>query len=65
MGDSLVALAGTALLIIAGRQSPRRWFERQGPAIKLALCLLLLYAIIVFGVYGYGYDAQQFIYNQF
>ena len=26
---------------------------------------VLIFAIIIFGVYGYGYDSQQFIYNQF
>jgi hypothetical protein len=64
-GDCLVAALGVALLIIAGREGPRRWFESRGPALKLSLCLFLLCAIIVFGVYGYGYDAKQFIYNQF
>jgi D-alanyl-lipoteichoic acid acyltransferase DltB (MBOAT superfamily) len=63
--DIAVALPAVALLVIAGRAGPRRWFESCGPAVKLALCLLLLCVIIVFGVYGYGYDAQQFIYNQF
>jgi D-alanyl-lipoteichoic acid acyltransferase DltB (MBOAT superfamily) len=64
-GDCLIAALGVALLIIAGRASPRRWFEAQSPTAKLCLCLLLLCVIIVFGVYGYGYDAKQFIYNQF
>ena len=63
--DCLVALLGVALLIIAGLKGPRRWFEARDPVVKLSLCLLLLCVIIIFGVYGYGYDAKQFIYNQF
>ena len=63
--DCLIALAGLSLLIIAGRRRPRQWFESQSPVIRLSLCLLLLCVIIVFGVYGYGYDASQFIYNRF
>jgi hypothetical protein len=31
-------------------------------AVMLAL---LLSAVLIFGRYGYGYDATQFIYNQF
>jgi D-alanyl-lipoteichoic acid acyltransferase DltB (MBOAT superfamily) len=65
LADWLVGALAVALLIIAGRPGPRRWFETRGPALKLCLCLLLLCVIIVFGVYGYGYDANQFIYNQF
>jgi D-alanyl-lipoteichoic acid acyltransferase DltB (MBOAT superfamily) len=63
--DCTVAALGTLLLIVAGRERPRRWYGSLHPAAKLLLCLLLLCGILVFGVYGYGYDANQFIYNQF
>ncbi|MCL1806919.1 MAG: MBOAT family protein [Oscillospiraceae bacterium] len=63
--DGLVALLGVLLLVIAGRERPRRWFFALHPAGRLMLCLLLLCCILVFGVYGYGYDAGQFIYTRF
>jgi D-alanyl-lipoteichoic acid acyltransferase DltB (MBOAT superfamily) len=63
--DCAVASLGVLLLIAAGRERPRRWFESLRPAVRLLLCLLLLCGILIFGVYGYGYDANQFIYNQF
>ena len=63
--DCIVAALAVALLIIAGLSRPRRWFESLKPPVRLFLCLILLCAILVFGVYGYGYDSNQFIYNQF
>jgi D-alanyl-lipoteichoic acid acyltransferase DltB (MBOAT superfamily) len=63
--DAIVAALGILLLIVSGRERPRRWFEGRSPAAKLSLCLLLLCVIIIFGVYGYGYNANQFIYNRF
>ncbi|MCL1816782.1 MAG: MBOAT family protein, partial [Clostridiales bacterium] len=63
--DCLIALLGLALLIVAGLEIPRRWFDSLSGLAKLSLCLCLLCVIIVFGVYGYGYDINQFIYNQF
>ncbi|MCL1975619.1 MAG: MBOAT family protein [Firmicutes bacterium] len=65
MQNWLVAALGVMLLIIAGHEEPRRRFESLNPVAKLSLCLLFLCVIIVFGVYGYGYDANQFIYNRF
>lgn len=35
------------------------------PALSASLCGLMLLAIVLFGTYGPGYDASQFIYNQF
>ncbi|MCL2873364.1 MAG: MBOAT family protein [Defluviitaleaceae bacterium] len=35
------------------------------PDYRCVLITLLVFAIIIFGVYGYGFDSQQFIYNQF
>jgi D-alanyl-lipoteichoic acid acyltransferase DltB (MBOAT superfamily) len=63
--DCVIAALGVLLLIVAGRERPRRRFESLSPAVKLLLCLLLLCGILIFGVYGYGYDAAQFIYSQF
>ncbi|MBQ8345723.1 MAG: MBOAT family protein [Clostridia bacterium] len=38
-------------------------YER--PVLAAVLCSGLLVAVLLFGNYGVGYDAQQFIYNQF
>ena len=35
------------------------------PALSACLCGVMLFAIVLFGAYGPGYDASQFIYNQF
>jgi len=32
---------------------------------RSVLIAILVFIIIIFGVYGYGFDSQQFIYNQF
>ena len=67
--DYLVALLSVALLIVIGsvRNSGKtRAIPRRGAAaLRYCFYLGLFFAIIVFGVYGVGYDASQFIYNQF
>ncbi len=35
------------------------------PALSACLCGVMLLAIVLLGTYGPGYDASQFIYNQF
>ena len=39
--------------------------KEQCLAVQYAVTLALLVMVIVFGVYGEGYDASQFIYFQF
>ena len=67
--DYAVAAAAVALLIIIGRVRKgggvRDRLARQKPALRCAVYIALVAAILVFGVYGTGYDAKQFIYNQF
>ena len=43
----------------------RRWIAAQGLWLRWLLCLAALFGILVFGVYGPGYDASAFIYFQF
>ena len=38
---------------------------RRPAAIRVALFALIVLLIMVFGAYGIGYDAGQFIYTQF
>ena len=58
---------------------PSKWGTKNSPAwgeaLRARLCrrpmwlavvmALMLAAVLIFGRYGYGYDATQFIYNQF
>ena len=62
--DWIVAGAGTALLIILGMQK-KDAFERLRPFVRRTAVLLLLLIVLVFGLYGFGYDINQFIYNRF
>lgn len=62
----VVAFAGVALMVIVGVVAARRGREKPLPApARYAIYFILLFAIIIFGTYGIGYDANQFIYNQF
>ncbi|GHV04811.1 alginate O-acetyltransferase [Clostridia bacterium] len=57
--DCGVVAVCIAVMIAAGRRKP------QSPAARLAACGALALAILIFGMYGLGYDASQFIYNKF
>ena len=39
--------------------------EAHSPHLAWAGCVALVIATLVFGVYGIGFDATLFIYNQF
>lgn len=54
----LVSLAGI-------RGSVREKLEEKPFIVRYLLLTGLLVSVILFGVYGYGYDSTQFIYNQF
>ena len=63
-------ILGVAILVVffVSRASSKgsvrdRLYERPVRAAMLAV--LLLTAVLLFGAYGHGYDASQFIYNQF
>ena len=55
----------------AAAQTPPRWGSRfrdalgRRPMVYAVLMALMLAVIVIFGRYGYGYDASDFIYNQF
>ena len=65
-----VILGGVAVICIVSRlgmmrEEPLRERLAKRPVL-LCLCLCVLtVAILLFGAYGIGYDASQFIYNQF
>lgn len=68
VGHWCVILGGVLLIWAvsrAGRETPvRERLARRPILLCLSLCTLLL-LILIFGAYGIGYDASQFIYNQF
>lgn len=48
------------------RKAPiRTQISKKGFAFECAIFAVLFITIIVFGAYGIGFDASQFIYNQF
>ena len=67
--DWVVAGCGVVLMLcvsLLSRREPLRARLALRPlALRWTLFGLLFLAIVVFGAYGVGYDANQFIYNQF
>lgn len=68
-GDILILLGGVCLFCLTGfwkgRKSLQEWIENWNGAIRFMVWMGLLFATLILGVYGQGYDAGQFIYNQF
>lgn len=67
--DYFIVLAGVLIMIIVSlkgrRGSVREAIDVKPFIIWYALIIGLFFAVILFGAYGIGYDAAQFIYNQF
>ena len=67
----LVVVAVAVLLLLAVdlfsvlRGSPRQTFFSLPRPVRWVLALALLLAVLIFGVYGTGYDPQDFIYFKF
>ena len=68
VSDWCVLLCGILLLAVGSRLGKKRpmreWFAERPILLCAGLCLVVI-AILLFGAYGIGYDASQFIYNQF
>ena len=43
----------------------RAWFYERCPAVKTAVICVLALVVLVFGVYGIGFNAEAFIYSRF
>jgi hypothetical protein len=67
--DYLVLIVAAAVMLAAsllGRSgSVREKLALKPLTFRYAAYFILLLAIIIFGAYGVGYDANQFIYSQF
>lgn len=63
----IIAVSVTAVAVISSMSGKKSVRERlyEKPVLCWTLCGLLFFAIILFGAYGMGYDASQFIYDQF
>jgi len=63
-----VIFGGVLLMTLVsrlGKREPlRKWIAGKPVALCACLCGLLL-LIVLFGAYGIGYDASQFIYKQY
>ena len=69
VADCAVATIGVAALIIIGHVQKttdiRELLARSAAPLRYCVFLALVFSVIIFGVYGVGYDANQFIYNRF
>ena len=67
--DWIAAAAGLAILVVcdllAERGDVLAALERQPLPLRWSAYLLLLFAVVIFGVYGPAYDAAAFIYFEF
>ena len=68
VADFVIILGGVVLMWAASSLSLKgdlreRLYER--PALSWTVCGALFVLILLFGAYGVGYDASQFIYDQF
>lgn len=65
-----IIIIGVVLMVIVAnlRESygyAREWVSKQGIIFRWLIWILLLFAVLIFGAYGPGYDASKFIYGQF
>lgn len=67
--DYIILLAGLVLLVAVSllqrRGKVRDRIASRPIAVRTAVWYGLFLAVLLFGAYGVGYDASQFIYNQF
>ena len=67
--DYIVVLSGILLVFIISlvqrKEAVRVQISRLSYPLRFVLWFGLFLLVLVFGIYGQGYDATQFIYNQF
>jgi hypothetical protein len=61
MGIALVVMG----ILDAKRATLLTGYRRLSPAVQTALICLLTLIVLVFGMYGIGFNAGEFIYSQF
>lgn len=67
--DYIIVFLGVMLMIIVSMLSRngslREKISKKPYIVKFTIWFLLFFTVLMFGQYGIGYDATQFIYNQF
>ena len=62
-------ILGAALLLLWGydlwHKSLWQWFDRRHMAVRTALVCALALLVMLFGMYGIGFNAEDFIYSRF
>lgn len=65
----IIVAAGTMLMFVVSmiqrKGSVREWISTKPYVVKYLTFVGLFLAVLLFGAYGVGFDASQFIYNQF
>ena len=65
--DYAAVVSAVSVMIIAGffMYNKKVEFTNLRPGLRGALMAALFFIVLIFGVYGFGYDSREFIYNQF
>lgn len=67
--DYMMVFSGTALMFLVsmlGRdRSVREKISEKPYVVRFGIFVILFFVVLLFGKYGVGFDAKQFIYNQF
>ncbi len=66
-GDWIVLAVAVAALVSydCNAQALRQWFSKRHVAVKTAVICTLAMLVLVFGMYGIGFEADNFIYSRF
>ena len=62
---SLGVIAMFALSMVQRKGPIRARIRKRGTVFAVSALLVLIFTILLFGRYGFGFDAAQFIYNRF
>lgn len=68
LSDYIIVLGGVVLMTVVSSLSAKKSVRERiydKPILAWTLCGGLIVAIVMLGAYSIGYDASQFIYNQF
>ena len=67
--DFTILVLSVALMVRTGfvslKTPMREWLSKRPAWLRFILVYGLFLCVLIFGIYGQGYDASQFIYNQF
>jgi hypothetical protein len=67
--DFIVAVIAIAILFLVDylhtKGSVRGWIAKQNLAFRWTLYYAAIFSVLIFGIYGPGYNAAAFIYFQF